>query len=241
MSASSPSLRPRDGRSHRFGFLIPLALVAVALLALLPRAGTEACVPQDPVRVRLGETVYAIPAVLLPNLFLDRGMVPVVRQDSSDGIEAFSRAGSRLYRWYCESEDGAPIPIKSFSVHKREIADAVAQGELDYHHLTRIGLLSLRSGSHYEWPGLEDMVPESLPGGFRVHCNPPFKWTLPQTGPRTLSHCTAYALTAANTVATMKFYLETFEGGPTINGREDWPEIAREAEQLIRSMQVAPE
>lgn len=226
------------GWFHSYVWLIPIVLVAIAAASLALRAESDVCVLQDPVRVQVGDTVYAIPAVMLPYLYLDKGMVPVVRQNSVDGKVGYSRAGSRLARWYCESKDGAPIAVQSFSVHDEHIANAVKLGELDYSFLPHAGVISIRSGTYRSWPDAEDMAPESSSGLFQIHCAAPHTWSVSLHGLRTSTLCTAQAAASPDNVMAVKFYIEEREGQPTINGREDWPEIAREVEHLVRSMQL---
>lgn len=226
--------------SERYSFLIPVLLVAVAATTLLFRAVPETCTPQDPVRVRVADTVYAIPAVLLPHLFLDKGMVPVVRENTTKGKAGYSRAGSRLPRWYCESEGGLPISVRSFSVHDEAIANAVTLGELDYRLLPHAGVTMIRSGTYRAGRGAEDMAPASRPGLFRIHCGSPSIWNL-RPSPLTTTYCSAGSIASSENVVVLSFYIQEREGQRTLNSREDWPEIAREVEHLIRSMQVPAE
>lgn len=241
---SSPS-SPWQGWSQRHGFFVPLGLVALAAVALLPRAEPEAeadrCTAQDPVRVRVEESVYDIPAVLLPHLYTDDGMVPVVRQDTVDGIEGFSRAGSRLTRWYCESEDGAPISIQGFSVHDDQIADAVAQGELDYRFLPHVNVISVSVAPSSKTRYAEGLTLHALSDRFPFRCGTPATFTYPSSPAVTATYCIASVAISPETLLIVKFYIEEREGQRTINGHEDWPEIAREVEHLIRKMQVTPE
>lgn len=232
---SSP---PRDDWSHRYGFLIPLGLVVIAAFALLPRAEPDTCVPLDPVRVAVGETVYDIPAVLLPNLYTDDGMIRVLRQDTVDGVEGYSRAGSRLARWYCESKDGAPIPIRGFSIHDDQMANAVAQGELDYRLLPHVGVISVTVAPSSKARYAEGLTLHNLPDQFPIHCGRAATYTYSPSSDVTVTHCSASVAVSPEALLLVQFYIQEREEQRTINGREDWPEIAREVAHFFYSLQV---
>ena len=122
-------------------------------------------------------------------------------------------------------------------MHDGEIANAVTLGELDYRFLPHAGVVMVRSGIYRVGRDAEDMAPETRPGLFRIECGRPSTWNL-RPSPLTTTYCSAGAIASPENVMTIRLYVQEREGQRTLNGREDWPEIAREVEHLVRSMEV---
>ena len=138
-----------------------LALVVIAVWAVTPPPETVPCEPQDPIRVSVGDTVFAIPAVFMP-AFSWKDDVELERQSPLETHEdAFSQHGTPLRWWFCGTESGAPIEVTGFFIQRRWIEYAVENGDIDYEYLPSIdsikvanGYIPLTSDQNPEAPGV---------------------------------------------------------------------------------------
>ena len=216
---------------------IPGAILAIAASTLLLRSEPESCEPQDPIRATVGETVFAIPAVLLPSLSPEEGVEVKQESEALTGKKAFSAKGTPLRWWFCADPMGVPFRVDSFFIEKRWIADAVKHGEIDYRYLPSIGGITVRKGQVSTKTTKDLSGPPYFTDTFRAECGRPLPLSGAGAGQRTTRACSASHVNAsADTIVELRFWLHETAGSPVVNAPEDWPAIAREVEHLVKSM-----
>jgi hypothetical protein len=110
-----------------------------------------------------------------------------------------------------------------------------------YRFLPYINVVSVRVARSSKSRYAEGLTLHAFSDWFHVRCGTPATFTYPRSLDVTASYCSASIASSPEMLLMVKFYIEAREAQRTINGHEDWPEIAREVEHLICRMQKTPE
>jgi hypothetical protein len=111
----------------RTGVLTPAIILACGLLA---SCDLERCVPAETVRVKLGETVYRLPASYRPNLF-----------DTKLATQYVLRNGRNVQE-YCQKPEDPAATAGAFSLGQKSL-ELIAAQRPEFSHLRGLDLIEV--------------------------------------------------------------------------------------------------